>query len=215
MIQCADEKMYWKVEVSNSDYLLTVTKEFNQASIFHVIPSEETDDPYDFSIGWQGKTLQDIMDQDRSGATTKAPTKIMRYLELKTYFFGHSGSLNLKSHLSAKDSRLCLYNQIADDDFDSPADTTPWFEEKKVFFISSVNKKSFIAVSHDQEDQYGVKCVGAQKCNNEKNIWMLFRLLPSEDCIDDAENRLKTRRVSVLEGSQKKMSAQLSKFLET
>ena len=211
--------MYWKID---SDYQLTITTDMKQASVFHIILCGDTDDPYDFCIGWQGKTLQQVIEEDPIVRTSK-PTrsKIMRYLEVKTLFFGHySKPLKLRSELSAKDSRLCLYKQLADDYFESPADITPWLDGNKVYFISSANRKSLLSIQRccpaqqreagDSERQYIAKCVDSQKLHNEKNVWMLFRLHPVEHC-----KSIETKKVPAIEKPKAKFDKEFSKLLDS
>ena len=215
MVECGDEGLYWKVD---SNKLLSVTRNFNRASIFHISPCDETEDTDDFSVGWEGLTLQDIMDQEKS-LMTPASRKITRYLEVKTFCFGHfPGPLRFKSELSSRDYRLCLYDPITDGYFDSATpDITPWTEKRKAFFISSAFRRSFVAVSRcrnmdqmkpakDDAYKYVAKCLGSRKGHNEEDTWMLFRLLLADDY---------TGKVSAVERARKRLSKKLSDLIET
>ena len=217
-MECGDEGMYWKVD---ADHTLTITRNFKQASVFHVIPCDDTDDEDDFNLGWKGETLQSVIDEECSLSQDKT-CKIMRYLEVKTFFFEHHpGPLKFKSTLTNKDARLCLYDQIVGGYFGglfaSPApDIEPWTEKNQVFFISSANRKSFIAVERsrnteqadpENEDayKYTTRCVGSQIFHNEKDAWMLFRLLPTEE---------QTEKTSMAEKSKKRLCDQLDGFFK-
>ena len=190
LIQCGDEDMYWMVETTGPEHILTITTDIQQASVFSIIPSEETDENFDFSIGWRSKSLQDIIDCDDAESKESYSRKMMRYLEVKTFFFfGHyAGPLRMKSEITAKDSRLCLYTQRIDDNNYIPSDTNQWLAKKSVVFISSASKRSFIAVTRiaateeGKQDQYKTKCLSSQKFHNETNVWMLFRLLFIDEC---------------------------------
>ena len=178
--------MYWKVESSDNDHNLTITKDIRQASVLSIVPSDETHENFDFSIGWQNETLQDVIDRDEEDFKREPPT-MMRYLEVRTYFFfGHySGPLKMKSESSVKDTRLCLYNQRMDG---VPSALSHWMNKKSVVFISSANRKSFIAVSrvpatNESKEEYMTKCMGSLKSHDEKDVWMLFRLLLVNDCV--------------------------------
>ena len=215
MVESGDEEIFWKVDSGN---LLTVTKNFNEASVFHINPCDDEEDTEDFNIGWRGETQQDIQDKESLLSTAKTSNKIMRYLELQTFFFGHHpGPLKFKSELSSKNSRLCLYSQISKGYFDSPEDDiTPWIEKKEVAFISSAASKSFIAVVRyrnneqadtDQEDAYlyQTKCMGSRKEHNEQDIWMLYRLIAAEP---------QTKKVSITERSKRRLSTKLTEYLK-
>ena len=173
--------MYWKV--SSDDYILTITEDINQASVFHIIPDEETEEPFDFSIGWQGQTQQDI--QEDKGFVDKGfrHTNIMRYLEVDTNIFGNNpGPLKMKSTINGSDSTLVLYSPFSRGFSEPPADINPWIQGKKPFFISNAHRKGFIAISctvsrKEQSKQYLAKCVSSKKLHDEKNTWMLFRLV--------------------------------------
>jgi hypothetical protein len=210
VVECGDEGMFWRV---NAEHLLTVTRDFKEASVFHIVLSDDADSDDHFYIGWQGEELKE---NERLVAPSKIPTRIMRYLEVKTLFWGHCpGPLKFKSELSSKYSRLCLYNQISEGYFDScEDDTAPWMEKGKVFFISNAAWKSFVSVVRyrnkeqadlDQEDAYGytTKCMGSRRAHNEKDVWMLFRLIPTE------------QQKSFTERSKNQLSKKLTQYLET
>jgi hypothetical protein len=212
VIECGDEDMFWKVD---NNYSLTATRNPKQASVFHIVACDEMDDTDNFNIGWQGQTLEDI---ERQGSPI-TPAKIMRYLEVKTYYYGHCcGPLKFKSHLSSQDSRLCLYGQMTSGYFDSPEDDlVPWTKKKKVFFISSTACRSFVAVAryrntsqsdptHNDAYRYTTKCVGSQNVHDEKDAWMLFRLLPTEQ---------KTEKVSITERSKRRLNQKFTELFET
>lgn len=124
--------MYWQVEPKANGHSLSATTDSRLASVFHIIPADETDDPYDFSIGWKNQTLQDILDADAALDENDANYKMFRYLQVNTYFFGHDeGPLTMQSKLGIKESRLVVYKPLMDDYFESPADITPWLEKKR------------------------------------------------------------------------------------
>ena len=225
MVECGDEGMYWMVD--EADHSLTITKDLEQASAFHVIPCDDRDDADDFNLGWKGETLKSVKDEAYSTRTIPLPlkkdnktSKIMRYLEVKTPFFEHhTGPLKFKSTLTTKDARLCLYDQIVGGYFGgllaSPApDIEPWTGKKEVFFISSANRKSFIAVKRSRNTEqadpenkdaykYTTRCVGSQNIHNEKDTWMLFRLL-----------RTVTEKTSMVEKSRERLRDNLPKTTE-
>lgn len=191
LIQCGDQEMYWKVESSDNDHILTITTDKREAAVLSIIPSDDTDENFDFSIGWQNESLQDILDSD-SKDEPEYP-KMMRYLEVKTFMFWHyGGPLRMKSELSAKDSRLCLYKQRMDDYAETPTNTIQWLGKKAVVFISSAARRSFIAVTRLQtgaEDEYWTKCVSSPRFHDEKNAWMLFRLLLIKECAEEVKQQ--------------------------
>lgn len=77
--------MYWQVGPKESDYTLTVTTNPKRASVFRIIPAEETEDAFDFSIGWQSQSLQDLLDEITPLGTEKVVNpKMFRYLDVST-----------------------------------------------------------------------------------------------------------------------------------
>jgi hypothetical protein len=211
VVECGDAGIFWKVTSDNS---LTVTRNSEEASVFRIVSCDDTEDKDDFNIGWRGETQQDIQELEGSD---RANSKIMRYLEVKPYFFGHcsNGPLKLKSELKSKDSRLCLYNRITKGCFESCEDSiAPWTEMGKVFFISNAAWKSYVSVMRyrnkeqadpDQEDAYGytTKCMGSRRAHNEKDIWMLFRLIPQME------------KVSTMGKIKNRLGRELAKYTET
>lgn len=94
----------------------------------------------------------------------------------------------MKSKLNVEHSLLHIYNPLIDGYFAPPADITPWIEKKRVYFISSAKYKNFIAVGHYNKTTsvganpvFKIRCLLSQKYHDEKNYWMLFRLLPTSD----------------------------------
>jgi hypothetical protein len=213
VVECGDEGMFWRV---NAEHLLTVTRDFKEASAFHIIPADDTYNENDFYIGWQGEKSKENREPQHSPITpTKTTARIMRYLEVKTFFCGHcSGPLKLTSEVSSTHSRLCLYNQISQGFFDyCEDDITPWTEKGEASLISNNDWKSFVSVVRyrnkeqadpDQEDAYGytTKCMGSRRAHNEKDIWMLFRLIPQME------------KVSTMGKIKSRLSRELAKYTE-
>ena len=89
-----------------------------------------------------------------------------------------------------------------------------------VYFISSANKKSLISIqccqptqqreASDPEHQYIAKCMDSQKLHNEKNVWMLFRLLPIDHCKSKV-----IENVPVIEKPKAKFDQELPKLLDS
>lgn len=200
MIQLGDENMYWKVGSKDTEYALSVTEDKREASTFEIIPADETDDPYDFSIGWKNETLHDVITEDSNPSSSLSIPKIMRYLEVKTYCWGHDkGPLKFKSNLGIKESRLCLFKPFIDY-YDSPTDIDPWLQTTHdPFFISSVNRRSFITISRSssQANEFKSQCLSSQQLHNEKKYWMLFRLLEVQGLKKHKETKL-TRELNDL-----------------
>ena len=217
--------MYWKTDAGNC---ITITRDIDQATVFHVIPSEDSDNTYDFNIGSHGKTLHQMVEDDYaiSKHSKRLRPKIMRYLEMKTSWFGHSsGPLKLRPELSAKNARFCLYKQLEDDFLiEAPADITPWLEGSRVYFISSARRKSLIAIARSDttaegtEDVYTSKCVGSQGQHDEKSLWMLFRLIPADEAKQFCKHHHGTEAAPAAvetRGSKSRMSKEFETLLES
>ena len=214
VIECSDEGMYWKVD---ADHTLTITRNFKQASVFHVIPYDDSHDTNDFSIGWKGETLQSVIDEEDVVGPDKT-CKIMRYLDVKPCCCKHHpGPLKFESTLTTKNARLCIYDRLISGYFggyfESPApDLEPWTQKKLPFFISSASRKTFITVergrnaeqaenSSEEEHKFMIKCAGSRKVRDENDSWQLFRLLPAEE---------DTETASIMDKARKRLSDKLS-----
>ena len=87
-MECEDQGLYWKV--NEEDNSLAATEDLHDASFFHVIPNEDTDDdPYDFYIAWE--RTAEIVTMSRRGSimkrkpSTERQNKIepvLRYLQV-------------------------------------------------------------------------------------------------------------------------------------
>lgn len=170
LIECGDTGKFWEVDKESLE--LTITESKDEASVFYILPCDDTKDSYDFNIGWKRETQKNINEQP-SGTESKGG--IMRYLEVKTSVFGNNpDSLMMKSELRAKHSRLCLYSQLTRRYFQSKAEIVPWLEGEKAFFIRNSRRKRFIAADFGLES---FKCISSQDLHDEKNTWMIFRLV--------------------------------------
>ena len=215
VIECSDEGMYWKVD---ADHTLTITRNFKQASVFHVIPHDNSHYTNDFNIGWKGETLQSVIDKEDAVGPDKT-CKIMRYLDVKlSSCKHHPGPLKFESTLTTKNARLCIYDRLISSYFgryfESPApDLEPWTQKKLPFFISSVIRKIFITVersrhaeqaenSSEEEHKFTIKC---RKVRGEKDSWQLFRLLPTKE---------HTEMASIMDKARKRLSDKLTGHFE-
>ena len=90
-MECEDQELYWTV--NEEDNTLTATKIIDEASFFHVIPTEDVEDgPYDFYIAWekQPATLARSMTgsmlrrkKSTSTAVERGKDYVFRYLQVK------------------------------------------------------------------------------------------------------------------------------------
>ena len=196
--------MYWKID---SAHHVTITTDVKEASAFHIVLCNDTDDPFDFSIGWQGETQEDCIRKDET--VGKAERKnLMRYLEVKTKYFGKNpGPLKMKSQLGNKHSHLVLYNPLRNGYFEVPADITNWINGKGAFFISNAHQKGLLCISR-KGDGYVCRCVNSRKEHNEENNWMLFRLLSAKNHI-----RSKSLKPNPMERSRSTMDIELGSLI--
>ncbi len=209
LIECGDEQMYWKIDLDRHN--VTITTDVKEASAFHIILCDDTDEAFDFFIGWRGETQDDCIKEDKT--VSKADCKkMMRFLEVKTSFFGKNpGPLKMKSQLEDKDSRLVLYNQMGSGYFEVPADITNWINGKGAFFISNAHQKGFLCISRRaREDRYVCRCVNSRKEHNEENNWMLFRLHSAKHHIRSTNKSLKPNS---LEHFESKMNIELESLI--
>ena len=211
LVECGDSKMYWSVQTS--DNTLTITKNIEEASVFYVIPCESSeDDPYDFHLGWRGECHQDILEMLNEDKEKQVNTKIMRYLQVETNWFGNNpGPLKIKSEVESKNSVLYVYSPIVSGFFgEAPIDITDWTKDKTACFVSSAHRKGFIAV-HQVGDHYTTKCVSSHRHHNEKDHWMLFRLLPSGK---DYNEGFKINRDDKIESNRSKIYEELTSLIK-
>lgn len=148
--------MYWKVE---TDHSLTITRNLEEASAFHVIPCADSDDDdtNDFYIGWKGETLKSVMDKEEAVGPDNMP-KIMQFLDVSSCK-RRPGPLKFESSLNTNNARLYIYDRLISSYFggyfETPApDLEPWTKKKQVFFTS---RKSFVTVKWPQNTEQAAR----------------------------------------------------------
>ena len=171
----------------DNNYAVEATRDIKQASAFFVFPNEDGGHPYEFNIGYY--------DDDRKVRKRKASIlsascpgvdPIPRYLHTPVNIIGGNfGPLHMKNYMLECQSRLTLHSRLLK--HYNPVDITPWVSGRDTFFINCarrrVKRDGYICVKLVTGQRGGrpelrTGCVPTKTRHNERNTWMLFRLLP-------------------------------------
>ena len=187
LVACDDDKIFWSVNKDNN-YAVEATRKVENASLFYVIPNDDGAHPYEFIIGYYG----DVPSQPGKALSAVSPPgktevePIARYLNAPVNIVGENpGPLHLQYEVQEKRSRLTLLSRLVKGY--SPVDTKAWVSGRDLFFINCARrtwkKDGYICVKQitgwGQQPRLTTACVSSVKSNNERDLWMLFRLLPA------------------------------------
>ena len=129
--------VFWKVNESDQ---LTATESVEDASLFYIIPAEDTTNPSDFHIAYWPK-------KEEHGGTVhvdnlfrthnKNGPPVPYYLSCDTNFFGQGNGtspLTLKTTIKLRQSRFCLYSRVQSSFCmctSTPVSLNSWFESEQ------------------------------------------------------------------------------------
>lgn len=213
LIACgAKSNIFWKVNSNEETYSIGATTDLNQASLFYVLPDDDGKHVHEFKIGWKItnsrerllKRTMSILHPD----TVSNLEPLCRYLDAKVNITGRNpGPLQLKSGVDNSHCRLTLHSRLTGRS-KAPIDIKVWASGKEEFFISCTRhrfKEGYIAVKRvfegrernrsQTEERFTTVCVPKQACHNERDIWMLFRLLPAQFILRDSKDAKGEKKV--------------------
>ena len=187
LIACNNDRIFWMVNADNH-YSVEATRDIKQASAFFIFPNEDGGHPYEFVIGYYGDSPKVLKQKASILIHTPWPemNPIPRYLHAPVGVLGNNfGPLHLKNHMLESQSRLTLDNRLLK--HYTPVDIAPWVDGRDVFFINCARRRAkrdgYICVKSVTSRRGGrpelrTGCVPTKRSHNERNTWMLFRLLP-------------------------------------
>lgn len=195
-------------------YTIEATRNISNASIFYVIPSDSGKYPYEFIIGYYGDNRKAL----RRTSSTLTPVSrrevdpLPRYLSAPVNTFGtNPGPLHLKFTVDHHDSRLTLQSRLIKGY--KPVDTNTWVSGREAFYINcarrTLQKDGYICVKlipgrRNAPDLF-TACVPSRRHHNDRNVWMLFRLLP-------ASHREKSANMSTGSRDELDVTAELKEY---
>ena len=185
LISFHNDTMFWSVN-SDRDYAVEATRNIRNASLFYVIPSDDGENPYEFVLGYLGDN-RSLLKRATSTLTPSSKAQVQglhRYLNARVSVSGgNPGPLHLQHHITESDSRLTLQNRLMKKS--KPVDTTAWVQGRETFFINCARRRlkrdGYICVKAIQtrgQVELITACVPSTSFHNDRNTWMLFRLLP-------------------------------------
>ena len=177
--------MFWSVN-SDRDYAVEATRNIRNASLFYVIPNDDGENPYEFVLGYLGDN-RSLLKRATSTLTPLSKAQVQglhRYLNARVSVSGgNPGPLHLQHHITESDSRLTLQNRLMKKS--KPVDTAAWVQGRETFFINCARRRlkrdGYICVKAIQtrgQVELITACVPSTSFHNDRNTWMLFRLLP-------------------------------------
>ncbi len=184
LICCGNDNIFWSVNV-DTGYAVEGTRNIRNASLFYIIPNDEGSNPYEFTIAYFGDNRKVLRRSGTLSPVSKHSIEpVARYLDASISPFGtNSGPLHLKFHLRESHSRLTLHSRLVRKS--PPIDTAAWTTGREMFFINCarrrMKKDGYIcmkAVHRQGQPPFVTACVPSTAAHNDRNTFMLFRLLP-------------------------------------
>ncbi len=114
------------------------TRQASQASLFSVIPTDDSDFQYEFLIGWRkdSKPVLHHSDSTLFRSEEKKGARMYRYLNAHVNVLGrNNGPLFLKNDIQLEDARFVLHSRLLKKGT-SPVDLREWILGKDQFFIN-------------------------------------------------------------------------------
>ena len=141
--EVGEKSVFWKVNESDQ---LTATESAADASLFYIIPAEDSTNPSDFHIAYWP-------DKARHGGTAhvdnlfrthnKKGPPVPYYLSCDTNLFGQgkgTSPLTLKTTVKLRQARFCLHSRVQSSFFmctSTPVSLNSWFESEQFFIKCS------------------------------------------------------------------------------
>ena len=187
LIACNNDRIFWTVNPDNN-YAVEATQDIKQASAFFIFPNEDGSHPYEFIIGYYGDSRKVLKRMASTLTSTPWPEidPIPRYLHAPVGILGNNfGPLHLKNHMLQSQSRLALHNRLLK--HNNPVDITPWVDGRDAFFINCARRMAkrdgyicvkLVTTRRGGRPELRTGCVPTKRSHNERDTWMLFRLLP-------------------------------------
>ena len=194
-----------KFDEEQHTYSIEATTNLKEAALFYILPDDDGKRAYEFKIGWKNteskerqiKRTKSILHPD----TVRGIEPLYRYLDTNVNVSGRNpGPLYLKSEVHQAHCRLTLHSRLIGGN-KAPIDTKVWGSGKEQFFINCARRRfkvdGYIAVKQvsgrrgtrrSLEEIYTTVCVSKETCHNERDTWMLFRLLPAQLILTDRED---------------------------
>ena len=184
--------VYWTVD--DEHHYVIGTESLKEASLFYIIPTQDTYHPSDFLIAYYGKHVSDrkrVMNVYDPFSKLRHAPPLPLYLTCNCSMLGSSsGPLHLLSTVLVQQARFSLYSRVQPSFacmmcMSTPVSLSSWIEGEK--FYINCSKRSFkidgyIAMKQQEcEPNYKTVTVPTMKDpSNSKSIGMLFRLHPPE-----------------------------------
>ena len=180
-LSCNDDHLFMKV---TENFTVICTPKFEEANEFYIIPTYDGEHPHEFAIVYYDKPVIKSLDP------------VPRYLNAPVGLCGQNvGPLHMKFDVKAHNSRLALHSRL-EKSF-HPVEKDPWISGRDIFYINCARrgwkKNAYICV-RARRGQYITACVpSTEEHNEERHIFMLFRLIHPNDVKGSKKNHATTR----------------------
>lgn len=176
---------------------MIATRDLRQASLFFVVPTDDGENQYEFLIAHYGDTGLAPKNIRRRSSGLSNPSvfdlpPVGRYLAAPLSTFGKNpGPLFLRSSVSQTQCRFVIHHRLSHQSKKGlVADLATWTLSRDVFFINCSRRKfkrdGYLCVKAAKGGRRGIgsdvhymACVPSLKEHNDRDTFMLFRLLPS------------------------------------
>ena len=179
----ANDRLFWKVN-ADEGYTVEATTDISAASLFYIVPNDNGDHPYEFYVTYTSDQ-QDIhppYSGRDSAVDINLVAPIARYLDAGVNAFGFNhGPLRLKHSVKHRHCRLVLHGRISEEG--TPVSISAWSSGNDAFYINCVRRRlkrdGYICLKQHRHDRFITACLPNTSVHDDRNFFMLFRLLPA------------------------------------
>ena len=184
-ITCNRERIFLMVDKKSG--VVKASRNIKEASKFFIVRSDEGDNH--FSIVYEAPSiLSDAKKIQFDKVVGKHKPHVPMYLCVPVNWHGRTRptkSVRMQMNGKASQSRMALHSRRSK--HFQPAKITEWINEKEIFYVNCkermkghVKKSSYLCVKK-VDSEYTVQCEPSIKRHNDKDTFMLFRLLKPKD----------------------------------
>ena len=183
-ITCNRERIFLMVDKKSG--VVKASRNIKEASKFFIVRSDEGDNH--FSIVYEAPSiLSDAKKSQFEKVVGKHKPHVPMYLCVPVNWHGRTHSTKLvrmQMNGKASQSRMALHSRRSK--HFQPAKLTEWINEKEIFYVNckermrgNVKKSSYLCVKKvgKKDSEYAVQCEPSIKRHDDKDTFMLFRLL--------------------------------------
>ena len=160
------------------------SEDFDKATRFHIVRCDEHSNHFNITCDAPSSSMADEDYEEEIGRSENIPG-IPMYLTTPVNWRGKvSNNQGPKMVMSGKADKARMALHSRRHKHFQPVNLTEWINEKEVYFINcrepamkGIKKGSYLCVKKTKKSEYVVQCEPDIKKNDDRSVFMLFRLL--------------------------------------